>query len=64
VKPFVGRDEEAKVVTLALMTKEHAILIGEPGTAKSALIRRASALLNAKYFSYLLTKFTEPSRSF
>lgn len=64
MKPFVGRDEEAKVVTLALMTKEHAILIGEPGTAKSALIRRASALLNAKYFSYLLTKFTEPDEIF
>lgn len=46
------------------MTKEHAILIGEPGTAKSALIRRASALLNAKFFSYLLTKFTEPDEIF
>ncbi|MEM2202734.1 MAG: AAA family ATPase [Sulfolobales archaeon] len=64
VKPFVGRDEEAKVVTLALMIKEHAVLIGEPGTAKSALIRRAAALLNARYFSYLLTKFTEPDEIF
>ncbi|MEM2011809.1 MAG: MoxR family ATPase, partial [Metallosphaera sp.] len=35
--PFVGREEEAKVLTLALLTKEHVVLIGEPGTAKSAL---------------------------
>lgn len=64
VKPFVGREEEAKVIILALMTGEHAVLIGEPGTAKSALIRRAAQLLNARLFIYLLTKFTEPSELF
>lgn len=63
-RPFIGRDEEARVIILALMTGEHAVLIGEPGTAKSALIRRASQLLNARLFMYLLTKFTEPSELF
>jgi len=63
-KPFVGREEESKVVLLALLTKEHAILIGEPGTAKSALIRRAAQLLNMKCFTYLLTKYTEPAELF
>ncbi len=29
--PFVGREEEAKVVTLTLLAREHAVLIGEPG---------------------------------
>jgi MoxR-like ATPase len=58
-EPFVGREEEAKIVTLALMTREHAILIGEPGTAKSALVRRAAELLNAKFSMYLLTKYTD-----
>ncbi|MEM1873285.1 MAG: AAA family ATPase [Acidilobaceae archaeon] len=62
--PFVGRREEALVTTLALITGEHAILIGEPGTAKSALVRRAAELLNAKFFKYLLTKYTEPSELF
>lgn len=64
VKPFVGREEEARVIVLALVTGEHAVLIGEPGTAKSALIRRAAQLLNARFFMYLLTKFTEPSELF
>ncbi|MFN3268480.1 MAG: hypothetical protein ACK416_04380, partial [Zestosphaera sp.] len=30
-KPFVGRDEESRVVVLAFLTGEHAILLGEPG---------------------------------
>jgi MoxR-like ATPase len=64
MKPFIGREEEARVIVLALMTGEHAVLIGEPGTAKSALIRRSAQLLNARLFMYLLTKFTEPSELF
>ncbi|MEB3774537.1 MAG: MoxR family ATPase [Desulfurococcales archaeon] len=62
--PFIGRHEEAVVITLSLMSGEHAILIGEPGTAKSALVRRASELLNARFFKYLLTKYTEPGELF
>ncbi|MEM3948271.1 MAG: hypothetical protein QXM76_01590, partial [Zestosphaera sp.] len=30
-RPFVGRDEESRVVVLALLTGEHALLVGEPG---------------------------------
>ncbi len=63
-KPFVGRDEEAKALTLALISREHLILLGEPGTAKTALVMRAASLLKAKYFQYLLTKYTEPSELF
>jgi len=63
-KPFVGRDEEAKVLALAIISGEHVVLIGEPGTAKSALARRAAELINARFFKYLLTKFTEPDELF
>jgi len=63
-EPFVQREEEAEVVMLALLSGEHAIFIGEPGTAKSALVRRAASLLKAKYFYYVLNKYTEPDELF
>lgn len=63
-KPFVGREEEARIIALAIITGEHIVLIGEPGTAKSALARRAAELINARFFKYLLTKFTEPDELF
>lgn len=63
-KPYVGREEEAKVVALAIITGEHVVLIGEPGTAKSALARSAAELISARFFKYLLTKFTEPDELF
>jgi len=59
-RPFVGREEEARVLVLAVISAEHAILVGEPGTAKSALARRLAGLINARFFKYLLTKYTEP----
>ncbi len=62
--PFVGREEEAKVIVLTLLAREHAVFIGEPGTAKSAIVRRAAELLNARFFKYLLTRFTEPAELF
>ncbi len=63
-EPFVGREEEARLIALALLTREHGLLLGEPGTAKSAIARRASELVQARFFKYLLTRFTEPSELF
>jgi len=63
-EPFVGREEEARVIALTLLAREHCVFIGEPGTAKSALVRRAAELLNARFFKYLLTRFTEPAELF
>ncbi len=63
-EPFVAREDEIKALTLALVAREHVILIGEPGTAKSAIARRTAELINANFFKYLLTKYTEPSELF
>jgi MoxR-like ATPase len=36
------------------------VFIGEPGTAKSALVRRLAQLVNCRFFYYLLSKYTIP----
>ena len=47
-----------------MVAGEHALLIGPPGTAKSAMVRALSGLVSARYFEYLLTRFTEPNELF
>ncbi|MCA9605466.1 MAG: AAA family ATPase, partial [Myxococcales bacterium] len=49
---------------IASIAGEHMVLIGPPGTAKSALIRMYAKLIQATYFEYLLTRFTEPNEIF
>ena len=61
---FIGKDEVIRLLLVAVIAGEHAVLIGPPGTAKSALIRALSQLLQARYFEYLLTRFTEPNELF
>ncbi|RLI76050.1 MoxR family ATPase [Archaeoglobales archaeon] len=59
-----GREEEAKVLMLSLISKQHAVLIGAPGTAKSLQISMLAESFNAPLFSYLLTKYTLPHEIF
>jgi MoxR-like ATPase len=61
---FVGRGEVVRLLLISLLAGEHAVLIGPPGTAKSALLKSLSGLLDARYFEYLLTRFTEPNEIF
>jgi MoxR-like ATPase len=61
---FLGKDEVIRLLLVAAIAGEHAVLIGPPGTAKSALIRTFARLIHARYFEYLLTRFTEPNEIF
>jgi MoxR-like ATPase len=61
---FLGKSEVIRLLLIAVVAREHAVLIGPPGTAKSALIRTLSELIQARYFEYLLTRFTEPNEIF
>src|ERR1700710_2255939 len=61
---FLGKDEVIRLLLIAVVAGEHAVLVGPPGTAKSALIRTFARLLQANYFEYLLTRFTEPNEIF
>src|SRR5579859_1916982 len=61
---FLGKDEVIRLLLIAVLAGEHAVLIGPPGTAKSALLRTFARLIQARYFEYLLTRFTEPNEIF
>ncbi|MEM1620223.1 MAG: AAA family ATPase [Fervidicoccaceae archaeon] len=57
---FVEKDEAIDAVLAALVSGEPVILVGPPGTAKTQIVETLSKLIDAKYFYYLLTRFTEP----
>ncbi len=61
---FLGKDEVIRLLLIAIVAGEHAVIVGPPGTAKSALVRTFARLLDAQYFEYLLTRFTEPNEIF
>jgi MoxR-like ATPase len=61
---FLGKEELTRLMLVALAGGEHMLLVGPPGTAKSALVRHLSRLIDARYFEYLLTRFSEPSELF
>ena len=51
----VGREEEIRAAMLALLSRSHAVFIGEPGIAKSSVIRRICIrILGAVYFYKLM----------
>lgn len=61
---FLDKQEIIRLLVVSAIAGEHMVLIGPPGTAKSAIIRMFARLLDARYFEYLLTRFTEPNELF
>lgn len=61
---LVGREQLAELIVLAAVAQEHLLVIGPPGTGKSAVVRRVAQALGGRYFEYLLGRFTEPSELF
>jgi len=62
---FLERDEEIDCILTAILSKQHVLLLGAPGTAKSQLCRAvASHITDTVYFDRLLTKFTTPEEVF
>lgn len=64
---FVSREEVVDLLFVCTAAQEPLLLVGPPGTAKSALATyfcQAIGIGGAEYFEYVLTKFTEPSELF
>ncbi len=61
---MIGREQLAELIVLAAVAQEHLLVIGPPGTAKSAIVRRVASALGGRYFEYLLGRFTEPAELF
>jgi len=61
---FLHKEEVIRLLIISALAGEHMVLIGPPGTAKSAIIRMFARLIDAAYFEYLLTRFTEPNELF
>ncbi len=62
---FFERDDVIDGALSALLTGNHTILIGPPGTAKSYLANEiCQRIEGASYFQWLLTKFTTPEEIF
>ena len=68
-KLFVDRDEAVDVMAAGLMSGISVVLLGAPGTAKSAIARAFAQACgigvgDARYFEYLMTNHTMPEELF
>jgi MoxR-like ATPase len=62
---FKERNDEVAGSLLAMISGEHVLFIGPPGTAKSMLAREmCKAIEGGNFFYYLLTRFTTPDEIF
>jgi len=61
---FPERKDVIDGALAAVLAGEHVLLLGPPGTAKSALARAIAQAFNGNYFERLLTKFSTPEELF
>lgn len=61
---LIERDVEARLVVLGMVSEEHVLFIGPPGTSKSELGRRLSMLCGGPFFQRLFTRFKTPEEIF
>src|SRR5512138_530378 len=61
---YLDKSELVRMLLVTLVAGEHMLIVGPPGTAKSALVRHLARLVDARYFEYLLTRFSEPNEIF
>ncbi len=63
-KAYFEREEEVHGSIVALLAKQHVLLLGPPGSAKSLMVEDLCARIGGNYFDWLLTKFSTPEELF
>lgn len=62
---FKERESIIDALFISVVARQHMLLIGPPGTAKSALVMEFSKQFSSlKYFQWLLTRFSTPEELF
>jgi len=62
---FLERDRVVDGLLIGLLSRQHVLLLGPPGTAKSMLARElCETVEQAHFFEWLLTKFSTPEEVF
>ena len=61
---FIEREDESASAVVALIAEEHMLMLGPPGTGKSAMANAISSAIGGQEFSNLLTKFSAPEEVF
>jgi len=62
---YFEREEIIDGLLAALVGRQHVLLVGTPGTAKSAIVvDMAKCITGANYFQWLLTRFSTPEELF
>jgi MoxR-like ATPase len=61
---FQEREVTTRLALLAVCARQHLLLLGPPGTAKTLLTRQVTDAVQGRWFTTLLTKFSAPEDVF
>lgn len=61
---LLEREEVVEGALVALGCRQHVLLVGPPGTAKSQLVSTLARSIGLSYFEHLLTRFSTPEEVF